>query len=73
MIIQKRFDQKFTILGRPITVTGAYIGHGPDDPDGYYYQFDDEPQTEHWIAGASANVRFKVVSKEKETTNASEV
>lgn len=50
--------KRFLCLGRPVTVGESYEGHGPDDPSGYYYQFDDKPGTTHWISAGALPIRF---------------
>jgi hypothetical protein len=36
----------------------AYVGHGPDDPSGYDYTFDDQPNVTHWISTGALPIRF---------------
>lgn len=44
---------------RSVTIGEAYVGHGPDDPSGYYYTFDDEPNgVTHWISAGALPIRF---------------
>lgn len=50
---------RFTSNGRALTVTGSYDGHGPDDPPGWYYVFDDKPAVTHWIPARAVPMRFK--------------
>jgi hypothetical protein len=49
---------RFTMNGRALTVTGSYDGHGADDPPGWYYRFDDEPDVAHWISARAVPIRF---------------
>lgn len=56
---------------RMLTVTGVYEGHGPDDPNGYYYEFDNEPQR-RWISTSAAAVRFRQVGGIEHTKQAIE-
>lgn len=44
--------------GKQILVTHSYVGHGADDPNGYYYHYVDNPNSRHWISARAINVRF---------------
>ena len=46
--------------GYEMTITESYEGHGPDDPSGYYYVYDDERVT-HWCSTAALAVRFRKI------------
>lgn len=50
---------RFTSNDRPLTITGSYDGHGPDDPPGWYYVFDHAPRVTHWIPARAVPMRFK--------------
>jgi hypothetical protein len=56
---------KYQCNGRPVTIGEPYEGHGPDDPSGWYYTFDDEPHKRHWISTAAMVVRFEPVEEKK--------
>jgi hypothetical protein len=43
---------------RRLTIGNAYVGHGPDDPSGYDYTFDDQPNVTHWISTGALPIRF---------------
>lgn len=52
-----KFTHKET--GRVMSITGCYEGHGPDDPSGYYYVFDDAECPAFWISTSALAVRFR--------------
>lgn len=49
----------FTMNGRPLTIIGSYEGHGPDEPCGWIYTFDDQPGRPHWIPARAVPMRFE--------------
>jgi len=49
--------QRFYHGQRGLTIVEEYVGHGPDDPSGYDYKFDDETIT-HWISAGALPIRF---------------
>lgn len=51
----------FTQNGRPLTIIGSYEGHGPDEPNGWIYTFDDEPGRARWIPARAVPMRFQKV------------
>jgi hypothetical protein len=42
---------------RVVLVTESYVGHGPEDPSGYYYHYEGET-VRHWISTAALKIRF---------------
>jgi hypothetical protein len=52
------FGATFYYGARRVTIGESYVGHGPDDPSGYYYRFEDEPRTRHWISAGALPIRF---------------
>ena len=49
----------FTQRGRSLTIIGSYEGHGPDEPNGWIYTFDDDPGRAHWIPARAVPMRFE--------------
>lgn len=42
---------------RTVIIGESYVGHGPDDPSGYYYSYVDDG-SQHWISAAAMPIRF---------------
>lgn len=49
----------YNSAGRAVIVTHSYTGHGVDDPSGYYYHYEDMPNSRHWISNGAIGIRFK--------------
>jgi hypothetical protein len=60
MILQ-RFECQ--CCGRVAVITGIFNGgDGPDDPPGYYYEFEGEPG-KRWISASAAAMRFRKIDR----------
>jgi hypothetical protein len=65
MILQ-RFECQ--CCGRIATIVGIFHGgDGPDDPPGYYYEFDgdtiDGHRVQRWISASAAAIRFRKIDR----------
>lgn len=56
---------RFSVDGRPLTITGSYESDGPDEPPGWYYAFDHEPKRTFWISAHAAPIRFEQLGEDK--------
>ena len=54
-------QKKYEVNGRPITLGEFYEGHGPDDPSGRYYVYDDTPHVTHWMSTGAMAIRMKEI------------
>lgn len=55
--------KKYAVNGRPITLGEFYDGHGPDDPPGRYYTYDDQPNVSHWMPSRAMPIRMKEIKQ----------
>jgi fermentation-respiration switch protein FrsA (DUF1100 family) len=61
MSIEEKLSKPVTMYnsaGRAVIVTHSYTGHGVDDPSGYYYHYEDMPNSRHWISNGAISIRF---------------
>lgn len=57
---------KYAVNGRPVTLGEFYEGHGPDDPSGRYYVYDDSPHVTHWMSTGSMVIRCTPIEDNKQ-------
>ena len=55
--------KKYAVNGRPVTLGEWYEGHGPDDPSGRYYVYDDTPHVTHWMSTGAMQIRMKEIKQ----------
>lgn len=63
LVLAKMHPAKYEVNGRPITFGDWFEGHGPDDPSGRYYTYDDEPGVTHWMSVRSIPIRCKEIEQ----------
>jgi hypothetical protein len=53
----------FNAANRAVIITHSYTGNGNGDPNGYYYHFEDAPNSRHWISAGAVGIRFSETPK----------
>lgn len=56
--------------GRPAIMGESYTGHGPDDPSGHYFVYEDQPHVTHWVSVGAFPILFSQEPRDADNPNA---